>query len=204
VDDGAAGREGDVLRALSIIETDGPSRGMFLNSAKSEVWSPGGVVPADLSHFHALSPEGFELLGSPVGGAAFCASHFMQRMQKFRSLLAGVTRLPHLQTQALLLRFCSSFCKVVHLVRTVPPHLWEGCLTRFDSEFRSFMEVVTGPTSDFAWAFMSLGYRKGAALRPGPPSGCLPGQSNRGVHHDRRSLLFGPSRRPSVPDRVPA
>jgi hypothetical protein len=38
LDDGvAAGREADVLRALSIIEADGPSRGMFLNSAKSEV-----------------------------------------------------------------------------------------------------------------------------------------------------------------------
>jgi hypothetical protein len=41
----------------------------------------------------------------------------------------------------------------------VSPHLW--CLAGFDSEFRSFMEVVTGPTSDFTWAFMSLGYRKG-------------------------------------------
>jgi hypothetical protein len=89
----------------------------------------------------------------------------MQRMAKFRSLWAGVTRLPHLQTQALLLRFCTSFCKVVHLVRTVPPNLWGGCLTMFDSEFRSFMEVVTGPTSDFTWAFMSFYRRGGLGLR---------------------------------------
>jgi hypothetical protein len=68
--------------------------------------------------------EGFELLGSPVGGAAFCVA--LHAAHGKVSLFVGRGNLPHLQTQALLLRFCTSFCKVVHLVRTVPPHLWGG------------------------------------------------------------------------------
>ena len=49
LDDGAvAGARDDVLRALRIIEEAGPSRGLYLNAAKSEVWSSGGVVPCAL------------------------------------------------------------------------------------------------------------------------------------------------------------
>ena len=68
LDDGVvAGSEADVTRALHIIESEGPGRGMFLNTAKSEVWNPQGAVPASLKHFKALEAEGFELLGSPIG-----------------------------------------------------------------------------------------------------------------------------------------
>ena len=82
-------------------------------------------------------------------------------MQKFRALWERITGLPHLQSQALLLRYCASVCKVVHLFRTVPPHLLASELGVFDAEFRRCMETVTGPTTDFTWAFMSLGCTKG-------------------------------------------
>ena len=91
----------------------------------------------------------------------FCQAVFAQKVGKWRSLWRAISGLPHLQTQALLLRFCASFCKVVHLLRTVPPHLLGPCLPSFDREFRSFMEEVTGPTTDFVWAWMSLGYGEG-------------------------------------------
>ena len=118
---------------------------MLLNATKSEVWSASGAVPPRLAALRVLSPEGFELLGSPVGSAAFSQSFFTGKLAKFRSLWEGISRLPHLQTQTLLLRFCASFCKVVHVLRTVPPVLLGGCLTEFDDQFRKFMEVVTGP-----------------------------------------------------------
>jgi len=70
-------------------------------------------------------------------------------------------QLDHLQTQALLLRYCASFCKVVHLFRTVPPSLLSAELSQFDHEFRVAMETITGKTSDFSWAFMGLGCKKG-------------------------------------------
>jgi len=162
-----AGPEAEVLRALEIIEKEGPDRGLILNAAKSEVWNPKGIVPEGLKHFKALEPEGFDLLGSPIGSAAYCQKFFAHKMCKFREVWTAIQKLDHLQTQALLLRYCASFCKVVHLFRTVPPALLSAELSQFDHEFRIAMESITGRTSDFTWAFMGLGCKKGGlGLRP--------------------------------------
>jgi hypothetical protein len=136
---------------------------MFLNAAKSEVWSPAGIVPERL---RVLQPEGFDLLGSPVGSATYSQQFFSQKMKKFREVWASIQKLDHLQTQALLLRYCASFCKVVHLFRTVPAHLLTAELGEFDKEFRESMESITGQTSDFTWAFMGGCKMGGLGLRP--------------------------------------
>jgi len=52
-------------------------------------------------------------------------------MRKFREVWTAIQKLDHLQTQALLLRYCASFCKVVHLFRTVPPALLSAELSQF-------------------------------------------------------------------------
>ena len=150
-----------MVRAFQIIEAEGPGRGMFLNTAKSEVWSPVGLVPSELQHFKALEPEGFELLGSPIGSMAFCRRYFAGKMKKYREVWANIQKLEHLQTQALLLRYCASFCKIVHMFRTVPPHLLSAEFGQFDQEFRSAMELIIGRTSDFTWSFMGLGCARG-------------------------------------------
>src|SRR5690606_13003722 len=158
LDDGfVVGRGEEVQKALRIVQSDGPLRGLHLNTSKSEVWSSSGTFLRGLADFRTLSADGFEILGTPVGSPVFCQTFLQEKMHKFRSLWAGISKLPHLQTQALLLRFCSSFCKIVHLVRTVPPHLVSEGLSGFDSEFGALMETVTGPTSEFTWAFMTLG-----------------------------------------------
>ena len=168
LDDGVvAGSEEDVTRALRIIETEGPVRGMFLNAAKSEVWNPRGQIPESLRHFKALDAEGFELLGSPVGNVSFCQRYFARKMTKFREVWSNIQKLEHLQTQALLLRYCASFCKVVHLFRSVPPDMLSDQLLQFDTEFRMAMESITGGVSDFTWQFMGLGCKQGGlGLRP--------------------------------------
>jgi len=50
---------------------------------------------------------------------------------------------------------------VVHLFRTVPPHMIYSQLGDFDQDFRTCMEHIIGRTSDFTWAFMGLGCKKG-------------------------------------------
>ena len=162
LDDGVvAGSQRDVVEAFRLIDTEGPLKGMFLNTGKSEVWNPFGLVPDELRHFKALAPEGFELLGAPIGTTAFCQTYFAKKVQKFREVWAKIQMLDHLQTQALLLRYCASFCKVVHLFRTVPPHMIYSQLGDFDQDFRTCMEHIIGRTSDFTWAFMGLGCKKG-------------------------------------------
>ena len=95
------------------------------------MWNPKGIVPEGLKHFKALEPEGFDLLGSPIGSAAYCQKFFAHKMCKFREVWTAIQKLDHLQTQALLLRYCASFCKVVHLFRTVPPALLSAELSQF-------------------------------------------------------------------------
>jgi len=108
-----------------------------------------------------------DLLGSPIGIAAYSKNFFGKKMEKFREVWGSIQKLDHLQTQALLLRYCASFCKVVHLFRTVPPNLLCEEFGEFDSEFRDAMQSITGATSDFTWAFMGLGCKKGGlGLRP--------------------------------------
>jgi hypothetical protein len=59
---------------------------MFLNTGKSEVWNPKGLVPDRLRDFKALDADGFDLLGSPIGSATYCQKFFAQKMQKFREV----------------------------------------------------------------------------------------------------------------------
>ena len=174
LDDGVvAGSEEEVIRALEIIQSDGLPRGLVLNSSKSEVWSSGSPVPSRLRHFKALESEGFELLGSPVGSESFSEHHFQGKVTKFRSLWKSISTVPHLQTQALLLRFCASFCKVVHLVRTVPTHLIRQGVLRFDHEFRLCMEDVLGCVDNETWSLMALGCKKGGlGLRSASDHAC--------------------------------
>ena len=68
---------------------------MLLNTGKSEVWNPFGLVPDELRHFKALAPEGFELLGAPIGTTAFCQTFFAKKVQNFREVWAKIQKLDH-------------------------------------------------------------------------------------------------------------
>ena len=89
-------------------------------------------MPQALGHFKPLRPEGFDLLGSPIGTQAYCQQFFAQKLVKYREVWGNIQKLDHLQTQAVLLRYC----KVVHLFRTVPPFLLVEEFGTFDHEFR--------------------------------------------------------------------
>ena len=70
LDDGTlCGNQNNLMRALEIVEEDGPARGLFLNRGKSLLY-----VPADLdAPDNPFPPEipicktGFCLLGAPIG-----------------------------------------------------------------------------------------------------------------------------------------
>ena len=83
LDDGTlCGNPDDLLRALKIVEEDGPASGLNLNRLKSLLHIP---EDADVSHNPLpaeipISRSGFRLLGSPVGPVPFCESTVMTRV----------------------------------------------------------------------------------------------------------------------------
>ena len=92
LDDGSfCGSPEDLVKALSIIEEDGPARGLFLNrsTCKSTLFIPerddfsSNPLPSDIP----VSREGFVLLGCPIGSSAYCASIVLTKVKKVKELL---------------------------------------------------------------------------------------------------------------------
>ena len=82
VDDGTlCGSPDDLARTLAIIKSDSPSRGLYLNKAKSlHFITPGSS--AFHCHLHGIpsTSNGFTLLGSPIGPIKFCEASALDRI----------------------------------------------------------------------------------------------------------------------------
>ena len=90
LDDGTlVGSPSDLSLALSIIEQEGPPRGLRLNRAKSLLFSPSPTSPISnlLPPEIPLADEGFSLLGCPMGPPSFCNAALLKRVEKVSNYL---------------------------------------------------------------------------------------------------------------------
>ena len=116
-------KSADVARALSIIFSDGPDLGLNLNLKKCELISS-KPLPHDQSALFSSDiirmVENFENV--PVGNAKYCAEYVKKKCSSsaFRAIDA-ISAIDDPQVALMLLRLCSSFCKIVHYLRSVPP-----------------------------------------------------------------------------------
>ena len=160
LDDGTlCGSPDDLLRALEIVEEDGPSRGLILNRSKSLLFIPQG---ADASS-NPLPPEvpisrsGFCLLGSPIGPAAFCEPTVMSRVEKIKLAVSKLRDLEDSQMETTLLRFCLSLPKFNFILRSCPPPHIRHATSAFDALMREALsDLIGAPLSDWAWLKASL------------------------------------------------
>ena len=108
LDDGTlCGTEEELAIALSIIETEGPSRGLFLNREKSLIYTPmnSSIVHPKLRDIPSTS-VGFSLLGSPIGPSSFCEETVARRIHKVQEMVARLHDLEDSQLETTLLRSC--------------------------------------------------------------------------------------------------
>ena len=109
------------------------------------------------------------LLGAPIGDLIFCAKFISNLCSKIRDLLSRLQQIgpKDLQVAYLLLRFCGSFCKSVHLPRSTPHSLVAEALSFFDFDIcRCFTECTSRDVSDIAWHQVQLSpSREGLGLR---------------------------------------
>lgn len=159
LDDGTlCGTEQELAIALSIIELEGPPRGLFLNKSKSLIYTP-----ANSSITHPLlrdiptSSDGFTLLGSPIGPSAFCEETVSKRIRKVQESVARLHDLQDSQLETTLLRSCLALPKLAHVLRTCPPCLIPKALGFFDDIIRHALSDLTGrPVPDWSWLKASL------------------------------------------------
>ena len=159
LDDGVfAGSTAAVSSALQKLAERCPQLGLHLNLKKCELVVPSGRRPDNLERFfpaelladpvtgenRVVLGTGFKLLGAPVGPAAYCAAFTQKRVKKVKPTLEALAKLEDPQVALLLLRYCSSFGKLVFSARTTPAsyHLQE--LSAFDEEVRATLSDFCG------------------------------------------------------------
>ena len=161
-----AGNSVQVAAALRALCAAAAAAGLELEPTKSEVILPNPAASPDL---RALPVEflrragQFELLGAPIGGLAFCNQHSMsQRVDKAEACMDAIAQLPDPQTALLLLRHCSSYCRMSYATRVTPPASHYAALQEFDSRVRSALESIGSlQLSDVAWRQACLGTAQG-------------------------------------------
>jgi hypothetical protein len=85
--------------------------------------------PAEVERFR----DGFELLGSPIGDEAFCSKFISKFTTKaVTNTLGPLSSLDDPQIVHMLIRLCASYCRVVHLLRAVPPSFARAAIAEFD------------------------------------------------------------------------
>ena len=105
-----------------------------------------------------------EVLGAPIGDIIFCAKFVANQRAKARALLSRLQQVGSKEPQVayLLLRFCGSFCKMVHMARSAPPSLVAEALGIFDLDIRRcFTECISVDVSDVAWQQAQLSPSRG-------------------------------------------
>lgn len=118
LDDGTVcGSADDVCSALTIIEEDGPSRGLNLNKAKLLLF-----IPPDDSLTHNPLPVdtpiargGFDLLGAPISPPSYYEFTMLKRVKKVQMTLARISNQQDSQMETTLLQSCLALPKVALL-----------------------------------------------------------------------------------------
>jgi hypothetical protein len=134
LDDGVlAGRTADVASALAVIAELGPDLGLELNLVKNEAVFFWDDTPDPFPKEVERLRDGFELLGSPIGDEAFCCKFISKFTAKaVAHTLGPLSSLDDPQIVHMLIRLCASYCRVVHLLRAVPPSFAQTAVADFD------------------------------------------------------------------------
>lgn len=144
LDDGCiVGDMVDVHEVFELLQEDGPSRGLFLNVKKNEIWWPCRVgddpFPAEVDR---VSNEGVKLLGAPVGTKAYTTEFTKKKLKVLEEVCAVLKEVDNAQVELGLFRGCLSFNKINHLLRTCPPDLLEEALGQFDEHFHAILATI--------------------------------------------------------------
>ena len=145
----------DLLKALSIIEEDGPLRGLFLNRSKLLVYISSDVAPLDntLPSDIPIARDGFVLLGARIGSPVFCLSHVTSRVEEIRRIyrLYHIWRITGRSTY-----FCVCVClfpKFVFVVCACPSSIIKEAIKILHETLHDAVSEIVG-TQLSVWSWL--------------------------------------------------
>ncbi|KAJ9436461.1 Retrotransposable element SLACS 132 kDa protein [Diplonema papillatum] len=169
LDDGfLAGNKDEVMRALELFERECAKIGLEVNRGKCELilldasldrrpeaWG----FPKDTV---VLVGPNFSFLGAPIGNDAFCAEFLKAKVDKLRETFRMLKLMDDKQAAYLLLRYCTSYGKMVYYMRAVPGRKVRQELRRFDDMVHDAMQAISNSRlSAQAWSQAKLAIRYG-------------------------------------------
>ncbi|XP_026383543.1 uncharacterized protein LOC113279040 [Papaver somniferum] len=154
LDDGTiAGDTLEVYKAFKILQDVGPSYGLHLNIAKTELFWP-SFDPRRESAFPVnigKATDGVKLLGGPVSlDPSFCCRTVAHRVDKTIQLMDKIQVLCDPQCELLLLRSCTGLSRLFFALRTTFPMALLPDAERFDSYLMQYLRrLVVGDNAGF-------------------------------------------------------
>ncbi|GJR22592.1 hypothetical protein Tco_0971119 [Tanacetum coccineum] len=161
-----------VAKALDIIKTDGPARGLFLNVDKTELFWPvedprsrmDGVFPINISR----PLNGVKLLGGSVSlDEGFCRDLALKRVSKTISLMEAIHKLHDPQCELLLLRLATN---LVHIrVSSWKHSVYAGTSFLLTFRFHSLISnFLISPCGQYLYVIFFLSTSQVLAYASGP------------------------------------
>ena len=151
-----------------MIQNEGPRLGLTLNPRKPLVWC-GSTHASGFNWDDPLErnipctpPEGFSLLGAPIGNIPFCRDVIQERILKISSILDLLPSLNNAQVEFSLLRYCYSFSKFTYCLSTCDPEHAVTCYKDFDHLQEQALTLIIGhPLNDAGKQQAFLPVKKG-------------------------------------------
>ena len=159
LDDGVVmGPAAAVSNALRVITERSDSKGLKVKPTKCELVVLGQQSDAELTTLgydvseatgvKVIRGGNFDLLGAPIGSAAFCEEYMAAKVLSMQESLEAISSLPDKQVGLTLLRHCEGFARMVFYMRAI------GCvgateyLDRSDAAVEKCLASLLGFQSD--------------------------------------------------------
>jgi len=152
------GSADQLATAVDLIQSKASDIGLVLNLHKSQLWSPSPVVQDGvLGIARVACAEGVKVLGTPIGSSAFVDGYIASTVQNLEDVIGLLPALSCPHSAFLLLKYCLSACKVMHLLRSLPYLKGAHLAQRSTSIIRDALSVIVGvPLSELQWELARL------------------------------------------------
>jgi ubiquitin carboxyl-terminal hydrolase 44/49 len=133
LDDGTiVGPVDAVFEAWQLVQQESEEIGLRLNTKKCELFAQAADISRFPDDIARCNPEGFELLGCPLGSPTFSADYVKHRVDKIESALHNLEIIDDPQVELLLLRNCMGLPKFGFSLRSAPPSHIRPAVVQFD------------------------------------------------------------------------
>ena len=96
-------------------------------------------------------------LQAPIGDDQFVRRWLQKKLQKLNQIVSLVSEMPHKHEAATLLKSSAAVCRVVYLMRILPPPQISAFVSQFDATLRRGFEKILGtPMDDLQWEIAKL------------------------------------------------